>query len=679
MGMLIIAGFPVHIMSSMIPIFITPIAVLNSIHIISEFFERYQKTKDRRKTIVDVMDALFLPMLYTSLTTMAGFGSMVLTPIPPVQVFGAFVAIGVMIAWIVTIIFIPAFVMFIKPKTLEKFGAVHSSETIEHTTALGRFLQWLSIVTYRWARPILAVTVVVIVVAIYGISQINVNDNPVKWFVKSHPIRVADRVLNDHFGGTYMAYLALTAEDEKFNAEDFAEDFNNQSQAKVKELGADLPQAAEVFAELQKITAETAKTARSRKEAFEKISHLVAEKLALAKGDAIDAWDEASLFVDKQRQRDQVFKNPSVLEYQAKLQQALLKTETVGKSNSLADIIKTVHRELLEGKDEQFRIPDTSDAVSQCMITFQSGHRPGDLWHFVTPDYRRSSIWVQLKSGDNKDMAKVVRAIDDYIAANPPPVPLKYGWFGLTYINIIWQQKMVFGMLKAFSGSWLVVLLMMVVLFRSALWGLLSMIPLTTTIGAIYGAVGLIGKDYDMPVAVLSSMALGLAIDFAIHFLVRGKRIYLTLGSWEKASPVVFSEPARAITRNIIVIAVGFLPLLLSHLVAYQTVGILFASMLMTAGIATLFILPALVKILEKYMFAPKKDMGLTCDRNICVVSSIALVLLVVVSLQQYITASWATLTWISIIAILVMSIGCGFLSRRQKCKPLKRSGGTKK
>jgi len=670
MGMLIIAGFPVHIMSSMIPIFITPIAVLNSIHIISEFFERYQKTKDRRKTIVDVIDALFLPMLYTSLTTMAGFGSMVLTPIPPVQVFGAFVAIGVMIAWIVTIIFVPAFVMFIKPKTLEKFGAVHSSETAEHTTALGRFLQWLGIVTYRWAKPILAVTVVVIVVAIYGISQINVNDNPVKWFVKSHPIRVADRVLNDHFGGTYMAYLALSAEDKEFSPKDFIDDFNKQAETKTEELKTDLPQAAEVFAELQKITAESAKTAQSRKEAFEKISHLVAEKLDQAEGDTIDVWDEASLFVAQQEQRNQVFKNPSVLEYQAKLQQALLKTEIVGKSNSLADIIKTVHRELLEGKDEQFRIPDTSNAVSQCMITFQSSHRPGDLWHFVTPDYRKSSIWVQLKSGDNKDMAKVVRAMDSYIAENPPPVPLKYEWFGLTYINIIWQQKMVFGMLKAFSGSFLVVLLMMTILFRSALWGLLSMIPLTTTIGAIYGTVGLIGKDYDMPVAVLSSMAIGLAVDFAIHFLVRGRRIYLSLGSWDKAAPAVFSEPARAITRNIIVIAVGFLPLLLSHLVAYRTVGTLLASMLMASGVATLLILPALVKILEKHLFAPKKVMGLTCDRDVCVVSSITLVLLMAISLQQYATAGWTTLIWISVIAIPVMAIGCGLLSRREKCKP---------
>ena len=56
MGFLIVTGKTVHIMSSMIPIFIMPIAVLDSIHILSEFFDRYQETKDRRKTILHVMD-----------------------------------------------------------------------------------------------------------------------------------------------------------------------------------------------------------------------------------------------------------------------------------------------------------------------------------------------------------------------------------------------------------------------------------------------------------------------------------------------------------------------------------------------------------------------------------------------------------------------------------------------
>jgi len=669
MGILIIAGFPVHIMSSMIPIFIMPIAVLNSVHIISEFFERYQQTKDRRKTILSVMDELFLPMLYTSLTTMAGFASMALAPIPPVQVFGVFVAIGVLFAWALTIMFIPAYVMFISPETLKKFGAAYTKGEGSHISAMGRFLQWLGRATYRWAKYVLILTVVVIVIAIYGISKITINDNPIKWFTKSHPIRIADRVLNKHFGGTYMAYLALSVEDKKFNPENFTTDFNKQAETKAEKLKIDLPQAVKVFAELEKIAAQSAKSAQSRQEAFEKISQSVADRLDKAGDDTYDAWDEAGLFVNQQKQRNQVFKNPVVLKYQAKLQRALLKTKIVGKSNSLADIVKTVHRELLQGKERQFRIPDTSNAVAQCMITFQSSHRPGDLWHFVTPDYRKSSIWVQLKSGDNKDMTKVVKAIDKFIAENPPPLPLKHEWFGLTYINVVWQSRMVIGMLRAFSGSFLVVLLMMIILFRSSLWALLSMIPLTITIGFIYGAVGLVGKDYDMPVAILSSMTLGLAVDFAIHFLVRGRRLYLSLGSWEKTAPAVFAEPARAITRNIIVIAVGFLPLLLAPLTPYKTVGTLLAFLLLAAGVGTLLILPSLVKILEKYLFAPEKVMGLTCNCAVCVLSSITLVLLIVVSMQQYVTSKWTTFTWIGVIAIPVMAIGCGLLSRREKCK----------
>ena len=97
-------------MSSMIPIFIMPIAVLDSVHILSDFFDRYQDTKSRRETMRHVMGTLFTPMLYTSLTTAVGFLSLALTPIPPVQVFGLFVAFGVMVAWVLTVTFIPAFV-----------------------------------------------------------------------------------------------------------------------------------------------------------------------------------------------------------------------------------------------------------------------------------------------------------------------------------------------------------------------------------------------------------------------------------------------------------------------------------------------------------------------------------------------------------------------------------------
>jgi predicted RND superfamily exporter protein len=180
---------------------------------------------------------------------------------------------------------------------------------------------------------------------------------------------------------------------------------------------------------------------------------------------------------------------------------------------------------------------------------------------------------------------------------------LTTGWFGLTYINVIWQEKMVSGMMRAFLGSFVVVLIMMTVMFRSPLLGLLSMIPLTLTIGLIYGVIGFVGKDYDMPVAVLSALTLGLAVDFAIHFIARARELYASAGSWREAVPLVFAEPARAITRNLVVIALGFTPLLAAPLVPYNTVGVFLAAILLVSGLATLMILPALMRIFESTLF----------------------------------------------------------------------------
>ena len=106
-----------------------------------------------------------------------------------------------------------------------------------------------------------------------------------------------------------------------------------------------------------------------------------------------------------------------------------------------------------------------------------------------------------------------------------------------------------------------------------------------------------------MPVAVLSSLTLGMAIDFAIHFLERSRTAYRRTASWEKAVKEMFEEPARAISRNVIVIAVGFTPLLAAPLVPYNTVGIFLASIMAISGIATMFILPSLITNLQGLLF----------------------------------------------------------------------------
>jgi len=513
MGLLIGTGHTVHIMSSMIPIFLMPVAVVDSVHILSEFHDRYRQTGDRLLTMEQVMVQLFKPMLYTSLTSAAGFASLALTPIPPVRVFGIFVAFGIMLAWLLTITFVPAFVAMMKEESLANLGSTTTGKG-GGDSWLSRRLFWLGNATSRWAKPIIALSLLSLVVAGYGITRIQINDNPVNWFTPNHPIRVADRVLNDHFGGTYEAFLVVEAGDEQ-----------------------------------------------------------------------------------------EIFKQPAMLRYLEALQNHLLATGIVGKSNSVTDIVKKVHQELYEGRPEQSRVPDSAAAVAQTLISYESSHKPDDLFHFITPDYRKANIWVQLKSGDNKDMEEVVRAVEEFFVSQPPPLPVTHQWAGLTYLNVVWQDKMVSGMLKAFMGSFVVVFIMMTILFRSPLWGIVAMVPLTLTIGLIYGLVGLIGKDYDMPIAVLSSLTLGLAIDFAIHFLERSRAAYKQTGNWPEAAGIMFAEPARAISRNVIVVAVGFMPLLAAPLLPYKTVGFFLAAIMAISGVATMVIIPALITLLEPRMF----------------------------------------------------------------------------
>ncbi len=586
MGLLVLTGNTIHIMSSMIPVFIMPIAVLDAVHILSDFFDTYPRYKNRRKAIAHVMEELSKPMFFTTLTTAAGFGSLAFTPIPPVQIFGIFIAFGVLIAWILTITLVPAYIMLMNEKSLEGFGETHNHDN--PSSPMAKLLYKTGSFTYNHAKIVLLMVMILIGISAYGISKIEINDNPVKWFNKDHDIRIADKELNERFAGTYMAYLELSPKNnlkEQFLTElTKSLDSNNEQQNILKnslpELGSDI----------------------------NAIKDFIYSKQDEATNDDIYyAWNDVAMIVDNIYGKSEIFKQPDMLRYIEKLQNHLLKTDLVGKSNALPDIVKTVYRELFLGEEKYFTIPDSQNAIAQTYMTYQNSHRPNDLWHFTTPSYDKTVLWIQLKSGDNKDMNQVVKTVEDFLSSNKAPIELSHNWFGLTYINMLWQEKMVSGMMEAFLGSFIIVLMMMIFLFRSLLWGLLSMVPLTITIAFIYGIIGLVGKDYDMPVAVLSSLSLGLAIDYAIHFLARSREAAKKHGKWKDTVKIVFGEPARAIARNVIVIGAGFTPLLLAPLVPYNTVGFFISAILFFAGIATLLILPSLIKIMERLLFKQER------------------------------------------------------------------------
>ncbi|MFH1189510.1 MAG: MMPL family transporter [Candidatus Omnitrophota bacterium] len=576
MGLLVGLGFPIHIMSSMIPIFLMPIAVLDSVHILSEFFEKLKKHADKAKTIKAVMNGLFSAMLFTSLTTIAGFFSLSFAPIPPIQVFGVFVAIGVALAWILTMTFIPAFIVLLDESKFKGYGA-----TEKHTEGgfTNNILAVFGNISVKHWKAVFAGTIIMVGISIWGILHIQINDNPVKWFAAKHPIRLADTVLNRHFGGTYTAYLILEAQD---------------------------------------------------------------------KG-------------------GEVFKEPSMLGYIERLQEYLHKKGDVGKSTSLADVTKKVYYELLGGDKAQSKIPSSKEAVAQCLISYENSHKPDDLWHFVTPDYSKLNLWLQLRSGDNRDMTRVTRHVEEFFRANPPPYPLSHNWTGLTYINMIWQDRMVVGMLFNFIGSFIIVLFMMIILFKSPVKGAISMIPMTVTVLFIYASLGFIGKDYDMPVAVLSALTLGLSIDFAIHFLQHAIELYEKRPDWPAVAKEMSGGPGRALVRNALVIAIGFLPLLLSPLVPYQTVGVFMFLIMLASSVATLIILPAFISAFPALMLEKSDKFGV-CSCKQCMLVAAVIAGTIAYCLIAYMNMKWGPTTLISVAVMIAISFVCYMVSRSKVC-----------
>ncbi|MFQ5635490.1 MAG: RND family transporter [Gammaproteobacteria bacterium] len=579
MGLLIGLGFTVHIMSSMIPIFLMPIAVVDSVHIMSEFTDRYDPKLGAECVIREVVGQLFTPMLFTSLTSAVGFLSLMVTPIPPVQIFGAFVAIGILLAFLLTIVFIPAYVVRMKPASFAH-PAGAAADAGDAGSPLASALRVMGRFAFSRSKFVGAITVMVMAVSIAGVTRIQINDNPVRWFKEDHRIRVADRILNRHFAGTYDAFLVLD-----FDAGNV---FGDRHDGMMRDLDAVDDAGGDTRALRAMIAAADAD------ESIDELITAIDDALFEADGPVADRLRSLLDHAEAAQSEARYFQRPEALEVIEGLRAALATNGRVGKTNALPDVVKVVNRELRGGSPADYRLPASAAGVAQTLLQYQSSHRPGDLWHLVTPDYRSAAIWLQLRSGDNQDMSRVIDTVDEYLAVQPLPAGLQARWAGKTFINVVWQDAMVQGMVWSLLGAFVAVFVMMVLLFRSFRFGLVAMLPLSTTILAVYGLIGWIGKDYDMPIAVLSSLTLGLSVDFAIHFLQRMRALVGETGSFESAARLAFEDPARAIARNAIVIALGFTPLFFAPLVPYITVGAFMASIMAISGAATLQLLPAL-------------------------------------------------------------------------------------
>ena len=295
--------------------------------------------------------------------------------------------------------------------------------------------------------------------------------------------------------------------------------------------------------------------------------------------------------------------DPDVLQSLWRFQTHLARNPLVGKTLSISDYLRRVNLVLHGGAPRYNSIPESKALVAQYLLLLQMGIEPRDLNNVIDYPYQKANVIVQLKSWDAVGTRAVLTDALNYLAAHPIP-GVQFKPAGIAYFNLVWNDEVLRGMLSGFLASSVLVLLLLILEYRSLKWGLISFVPLLFTVLLIYGVVGFVGKDFDMPIAVLSTLSLGLAVDFAIHFVSRFQQRYGETGDVADALEWTVARPGRGILRNALLFASGFSVMLFARLTPYITVGAFMIAIMLLSAAATVILLPALVSLAAKRLVA---------------------------------------------------------------------------
>lgn len=518
-GGLVALGFPIHIMSSMSPVFLMAIAT-DSIHIFNEFSFRRRETADRRSAVLATMDAVSRPVRYTALATAAGFGVLLFMGIVPVKIFGGLLAFGTIMLRVLSFSLIPA-VLMLMPERAAGRSLGRADPALDRG---GRILRRIAGIGTRRPGATLATAAVLLVVAAAGTTRIVVNNNMVEWFKGSSDVRVADRVINEALGGTSLGYVVASSGEAEF------------------------------------------------------------------------------------------FKSPEALRALESLQQRLERLPVVGKTFSVADYVKRINRMLHDDDPQYENIPEDREAIGQYLFLFGMAARPSDLDNVVDYSFQKANLWVQLRTWDATAMREVLSAVQKFQASAPGG--MKFTPAGPAYFNLVWNDEVLWDMVRGFLLALVVVFVLLAMNFRSVRWAIVGYAPLLFTILLIYGVIGWVGKDFDMPIAVLSCLSLGMAVDFSIHFIGRfqqhlreqvGSGTRLDASALTEALLWTAARPGRGIFRNALLFASAFSVMLLAPLSPYVTVGAFIVTMMLLSAMFTLLLLPALITVLRGWLF-PRSD-----------------------------------------------------------------------
>ena len=287
------------------------------------------------------------------------------------------------------------------------------------------------------------------------------------------------------------------------------------------------------------------------------------------------------------------FKDPAVLDAVSRLQADVEAHAAVGKSFGLTDFVKRMHQVMHADDAAAHAIPESRELVAQYLLLFEMSADPDSLEQVVDYDYRRANVTVQLKDDGSQTLSHVMEISDRY-EEELASLGVSLSYAGSGYRAFVFSQLILEGQIASLAVSLVVVVVLLALMFKSVAAGLIGAIPIAMTAIVNFGVMGLGGVPLSSSTALISSIAIGIGIDYAIHMIERYKEYLAERGNRNEAAVLTMHHSGRAIMMNAIVVAVGFAVLLFSVFPPNRQVGGLIAlnmAVSFAGTISVLFIL----------------------------------------------------------------------------------------
>ena len=289
-------------------------------------------------------------------------------------------------------------------------------------------------------------------------------------------------------------------------------------------------------------------------------------------------------------------KDPDILRKMDSLQVFVEKNNKIAVTYSIADVVKQMHRTVMDDSLKYESIPTSREKVNNLFTMYSMSGDPDDFSAMIDYDYTVGLITALSTVMTTEEVFSFVVSVSNYIT---------------TYFNenlninvtgmIVVIRDMVIMIIQSSSLSILFSLILIGIIasifFKRILWGFLAVVPLTAAVILNFGLMGHFNVTLNHITAILSSIIIGVGVDFAIHFISQFRRLSQTAHEDQLSLEVI-----KDVGYPIILDAgsnMGFGALLFSAFVPVQYIGGLMVFAMISTSMGTLTLLSSTAELLK--------------------------------------------------------------------------------